>query len=331
MPKYQETRRVAFDAIRPDLQRIVGQGIGASDDSNAIAFLVSQLAYTEAQTFEKLYTPMQFEELLPIDYSAGEWVDSIRYELYDYAGQGKRTSGKGRDINLVDVAYGQKSFPVVNGDIGYDFTQEELRRTAYLRRPLPTARQQAAVEGFRRHLNSVALYGEQNLTGLFNNPYIPQGNAPTGNWLNVNTTPAQILADINTLITNVWTNTQYNDLPTNILIAPQRYAFISSTARSSNSDKTILQYVKENNIAKVERGVDIKFQPGYGLDTGGAGSTARMIGYVKSPLRLTMHVPLSLRFLAPQPVGLAVQVPGEYKYSGVEVRYPKSAYYMDGL
>ena len=52
---------------------------------------------------------------------------------------------------------------------------------------------------------------------------------------------------------------------------------------------------------------------------------------VKSDTRLVMHIPLALRFLAPQLVGLSVQVPGEYKYSGVEFRYPKSAYYMDGL
>jgi len=56
-----------------------------------------------------------------------------------------------------------------------------------------------------------------------------------------------------------------------------------------------------------------------------------MMAYVKSDTRLVMHVPLALRFLAPQLVGLSVQVPGEYKYSGVEFRYPKSAYYMDGI
>ena len=86
-----------------------------------------------------------------------------------------------------------------------------------------------------------------------------------------------------------------------------------------------------NNVAKVEKGLDIRFQPGFGLDTAGSGSTRRMMAYVKSDTRLVMHVPLALRFLAPQLVGLSVQVPGEYKYSGVEFRYPKSAYYMDGI
>ena len=114
-------------------------------------------------------------------------------------------------------------------------------------------------------------------------------------------------------------------------MAPGAYAYIASTPRSDNSDKTILQYIKENNVAKVERGQEIRFQPGFGLDTAGAGSTRRMMAYVKSDTRLVMHVPLALRFLAPQLVGLSVQVPGEYKYSGVEFRYPKSAYYMDGI
>jgi hypothetical protein len=56
-----------------------------------------------------------------------------------------------------------------------------------------------------------------------------------------------------------------------------------------------------------------------------------MMGYVKSDQRLVAHIPLPLRFLAPQLVGLSVDVPGEYKYSGVEFRYPGSAYYSDGI
>lgn len=330
-----EARYNVFDHLRPGLTNLLGDAspLGARDSQEAMAFLVSQLAYTESQVFERMYQPMQYEQLLPISYEAGEYADSIRYEIYDYAGRGKRTSGKGKDINLVDIAYADKSFPVMNGDIGYDYTQEELRRTAFLRRPISERKLAAAIEAYRRHMNDVGLFGEASsgLTGLFNNANVPQGNAPVGAWQTGPKTPAQILADINTLIQNVWSNTAYNDMVTDIVIAPAAYAYIASTPRSENSDKTILQYVKENNIAKVERGQDIRFSPGYGLDTAGAGGTKRMVGYVKSDTRLVMHVPLPLRFLAPQLIGLSVQVPGEYKYSGVEFRYPKSAYYMDGI
>lgn len=328
-----EARFAQFDAIRPGLNNIIGDSspIGARDAQEAMAFLVSQLAYTENTVFERQYQPMQYEQLLPVSFEAGEWADSIRYEIYDYAGRGKRTSGKGKDINLVDVAYADKSFPVLYGDIGYDYTQEELRRTAFLRRPISERKLAAAIDGYRRHMNDVGLFGETSsgITGLFNNASVPQGNAPTGGWGVA--TPDNILADINALIQNVWTNTAYNDQVTDIVIAPGAFSTISFKPRSTTSDTTILNFIKQNNIAKVQRGVDINFTPGYGLDTAGAGSTRRMVGYVKSDTRLVMHIPLPLRFLAPQLVGLSVQVPGEYKYSGVEFRYPKSAYYMDNI
>jgi hypothetical protein len=303
------------------------------DAQEALAFLISQLAYTESQVFERMYQPMQYEQLIPISYEAGEWADTIRYEILDYAGRGKRTSGKGKDINLVEANYADKTMPVMYGNIGYDYTSEELRRTAYLRRPINTVRLQAAIEGYKRHMNDVGLNGEtsSNLTGLFNNSSVPTGNAPVGAWQTGPKTPDQILSDINTLIQTIWTNTAFNDMPTDIIMPPTSYAYIASTPRASGSDMTILQFVQKNNIAQVDRGMSLNFTPGYGLDTAGAGSTKRMIGYVKSPTRLVMHVPLGLRFLPPQPVGLSIEVPGEYKYSGVEFRYPKSAYYMDNL
>lgn len=333
-----EARFNAFDSLRlnPVLASLIADGSTirqGRDAQEALAFIVSQLAYTESQVFEKQYTPMQYEQLIPVSYEAGEHADSIRYEIYDHAGRGKRTTGKGRDINLVDVAYADKSFPVMNGNIGYDYTTEELRRTAFLRRPINERKLNAAIDGYRRHMNDVGLFGEtaSGVTGLFNNANVPQGNAPVGAWQTGPKTEAQILSDVNALILNVWSNTAYNDQVTDVAMAPSAYAYIASTPRSANSDKTILQYIKENNIAKVERGIDIRFVPGYGLDAAGAAGTRRMMGYVKSDTRLVMHVPLPLRFLAPQLIGLSVQVPGEYKYSGVEFRYPKSAYYMDGI
>lgn len=326
-PRYQ-----AFNSRRTAIADALGlANLQARDAQEVLAFMVSQLAYTEAQTFEKLYVPMQYKDLIPLDFSAGEFATSIRYELYDYAGRGKRTSGKGKDLNLVEVAYADKSFAVVQGDIAYDYTSEELRQSAALRKPLPSTRLAAAIQAYERHMNDVGLFGEASdgLTGLFNNTFVPHGNAPTGNWATA--TQAEILADINALITNVWTNTAFNDLPTDIIIAPTALALIASKPRSDNSDKTVLSYVMENNIAKTQAGRDIKFTAGFTLDTRGVGNTRRMMAYVKDPSRLVMHIPLPLRFLAPQLNGLAVEIPGEYKYSGVEYRYPKSAYYMDGI
>jgi hypothetical protein len=330
-----DIRYHAFDSLRAAQPVILGQT--GRDADEAMAFIVSQLAYTESQVFERQYTPMQYEQLLAgcITNEAGEWADSIRYEMYDYAGRGKRSSGKGHDINLVDVKYGEKTFPVVSGNIGYDYTTEELRRTAFLRRAIPERKLTAAIDGFRRHMNDVALIGEtvSGFTGLFNNANVPHGNAPNGAWRTTNASaPQKIRADVNTLIRTIWTATAYNDMPTCICISPEEYGFISETPISDTfPTETILQWLKKNNLAKTERNIDIDFVPGYGLDTAGAGGTTRMVGFVRDNLHVVMHIPLPLRFLAPQLIGLTVQVPGEYKYSGVEFRRPKAAYYMDGI
>lgn len=341
MVEVDEARYSAFDSLRhnPALLAMFaegGPGYRAGDAGDALAFTVSQLAYTEAQVFERLYTPKQYEDLLGpcISFEAGEWATSIRYETYDYAGRGKRTSGKGRDINKVDVAYGEVDMPVVGGNIGYDYDTQELRATAFLRKPVTTTKLQAAMNGYKDHMNYVALFGEaeSDLQGLFNSTLIPVGNATYGDWdTNAISNPDQVLADVNALIYSVRANTNQNDWPTDVVIAPGAMAAISGQPRSINSDTTILEYLKLKNVAKTEGNVDVKFSSGYGLDTGGVGGTRRMMAFVKSPTRLIMHIPLPLRFLAPQLVGLSVDVPGEYRYSGVEFRYPKSAGYSDGI
>ncbi|MDR3088117.1 MAG: DUF2184 domain-containing protein [Azoarcus sp.] len=334
-----DARYLAFDSLRHSPILVAeltgGMSVNARDAQEALAFIVSQLAYTEAQVFERQYIPMQYEELIPISYAAGEWADSIRYEMVDYVGQGKRHSGKGDDIPRVDAQYDEKIMPVFNGAIGYDYTTEELRKSAFLRKPVSETRQVAAVEAYRRHMNTVGLYGEKDsdpdVTGLFNNQYVPVLSAPNGDWDDTATTPQQILADINQALLTVWENTAYNDQVTDIVMAPAAFAKIASREKSEDSDKTILQWIKDNNVAKVERGIDIRFRPGFGLNTAGAAGSRRMLAYVKSDTRLLMHIPMPLRFLSPQLKGLSVEIPGEYKYSGVEWRYPKSALYVDGI
>jgi hypothetical protein len=319
------------------LRGLSGDGFVGQDSGEALAFMIGQLTYTEAQTFEKLYTPLQFEQFLPISNEAGEWADSIRFETFDHAGRGKRQSTKGRDIPLVDVSYGDETFPVYSGAIGYDYTMDELRKTAYLRKPVTTTKPQSAMMSYREHINQVGLFGEDELTGLYNNNIIPQQNAPNGDWAAQIAAGTQaglnaIIADVNAVIEAVRENTNFNDMPTDILIAPTAMSQLANNRASINgTDKTLLEWVQTNNIAKLERGIDIKFTSAYGLDTAGVGGSRRMLAYVKRDDRLIFHVPMPLRFLAPQPEGLSVLVPGEYKYCGVQFRYPKSGIYQDNF
>lgn len=329
----------AFDSLRHDTALIAALGLSSGgrfagrDAQEGIAFIVSQLAYTEAETFERLYTPLQYRKFLPISSAAGEWATSIRYETEDWTGQGKRFSGMGEDIPYVDVGYGDVSYPVHGGAVGYRYTTEELRESSYLRKPLPTTRAQAALKAWDRHMNSVMLFGESDLPGLYNNPVIPVGTVVNGGWGTTTTDPKLIIKEMTSWLTQVWTATNFNDIPTDIVMAPTAYAYISQTPMSSindTSNKSILTYFLESNLAK-DNGLTLTVSPGFGLDTLGVGATRRALIYLNTEERLIAHLPLPIRFLAPQLRGLKVEIPGEYKYSGVQVRYPKSALFIDGI
>lgn len=320
-------RRQVTDAVARALAG--SPGMLTNDAPEAMAFVVSQLAHVEATVYKREHQALQYKELVPIDTSAGDYATSVVYQMYDYAGRGKRHSGRGKDIPKVDVAYAQKTLPIVLGVIGYDYSTEELRQSAFLRKPLDTSRAEAAMDAYERHMNDVALFGEEELTGLFNNPYVPVVAPSVTDW--IGKTPAQVLAAFNALIVQGWTNTNYIEMFNTILLPGTVLAWLASTPRSDNSDMTILEYIKENNIAKTERSITLDIRTGFGLDTAGTGGTKRAMLYNKDPGKVKMHIPMPIKFLPPQANGLLFEVPGEYKYGGVEFIYPKSALYADGL
>jgi hypothetical protein len=320
-----------------DAMSYVGRRVAGRDAQEALAFLVSQLAYTEQGLFERYYRPTQYDKFLAgcIDYSAGEHAQTIEYEIYDRVGNAQDTDSAADDMPTVDVGYARKSFPVVHATVEYQFTQQELRTTAFLRRPLPERRLAAAMEAYQRKLNAVGLKGNsvKNITGLFNNASVTAANRPSGQtWSSSNTT-AGIVSDVGTGLYQTWLGSAFQTVADTLLVPPSAFQYISTTPfnTANASNVTILQFLKQNNLCKDLTGRDLTIEPAYDADTAGSGSTGRAIFYKRDPQQLVMHIPMPLRFLAPQLEGVRVRVPGEFRYSGVEVRRPTGAYYMDGV
>jgi hypothetical protein len=133
----------------------------AADSQEGMAFLASQLAYTEQEVYRKEYTETQFRELIPVTSEAGADAASVRYQVFDQVGQGKRISGAARDVPYADVAASTVETAVVTGGAGYRYSQEEMVMAARMVRPLPAERMATAVEMAERHLNQVAMLGER--------------------------------------------------------------------------------------------------------------------------------------------------------------------------
>jgi hypothetical protein len=116
----------------------------AADATEGMAVMVSQLAYTEAETYAREYQDTQFKDLIPVTSEAGPDADTVRYQIYDKVGQGKRINGAAKDIPYSDVAAAQVEIGVVSGGMGYRYSQLELLQAARMIRPLPSERMVAA-------------------------------------------------------------------------------------------------------------------------------------------------------------------------------------------
>lgn len=325
-----------------------GPTFKAKDAQEALFFMISQLAYTEAGLFERDYIPMQYKDFVPLDFSAGEAAETIRYEIYDESGNAQDVSPAADDVPTADSFYADKTFPVNPAAIGYAYTTQELRATAFLRRPLPERKVHAAENAYERFLNVVGLLGRasKGVTGFLNNTNVTHAVSPSGlAWSGSSgITPAQIVNDFNFGMYSVYSGSSFTVIPDTVAIPPAAWQYIQALpaigSSSGSFNKSLLTYLEENNLSK-SLGVSVKIVPcfdarptdtlGGQAHTGpGAGGTSRTVYYRKSDQDLIMHIPLPLRFLAPQLFGLKVKVPGEFRYSGVEIRRPPSFYYQDG-
>lgn len=304
--------------------------VGVMDAGEAMSFLVSQLAYTEAKVYEKYRTPMQSEQFIPQRFDAGEHVDTIRYEVFDYVGDTDDSSPKANTAKTVDVAFAQVDYGVRDGQVSYEYTQHDLRVTAFLRKPLPEAKLQAAIRTYKQRMNKVGLFGrsEYGLQGLFNNSLVPVATLPYGNWTGTTDTD-QMLADLNYLLYLGWVGSANNVVPNQIVLPSRAYTLIGQR-HLPYTNTTVLDFFLEHNLAK-DRGGSCQVDPGYGLETAGVGGAPRTMAYYLDEDHVTQHIPLPLRFLAPQPEGTYIRVYGEYRYCGTHIRYVNSAVYADGI
>lgn len=303
---------------------------GAKDDNAALAFAIPQLAFLEKKVFARKYQPLKHEELLGsvIDYSAGPGRASIQYQVIDAVGQGRRVSGRGNDIPKVDVAAAMKSFRVEHGGLAYDFTTQELRASAYLQAPLPDLKLKAAIVGFRQHMNLVALQGEIDFQGLFNNSLVPEITRPSGSpWASA--TANTIISDFITAMATVKINTADTDVPTKVVmpIATEQL-LLQPSAIGSGAGTSLSMSIKEY-LQKIYP--QVSFHTADELKILGNGGVNRMVFFNPIDENMVDHIPMTQQFLAPQLVNLEINVPSEYEYAGLEIRRPLTVLYMDGV
>ena len=293
-------------------------------DSDALGYLISQLAHVEARVWERKYVAIMYPDLLPVSFEAGEWATSIEIHYTDDFAVGKFIGAGGDDIPYAQTETGRDIVPVRPAGIGYEYTLEELRQSEFLGLPLDARKANAARRGYEEHAQRVALFGDadRGMEGMLNHSTISTAaSATTLTAALAGGNPRDDSAAlINEPLNAVWEDSKGIELPDTVLMPLDHFGRLATTRLGTVNDTTILEYIQTKNIFSQQTGQPLRIKPIPQL-------TDSLMAYSSSEDVMVYHIPLVLRFLPPQPVGLKFRIPGEYKLAGVEVRYPGGATY----
>lgn len=292
-------------------------------DSDDTIFFTRQLEFLKAKSYDIKYAELKARALLPVSYEAGPGAETIRYEQFQQSGIAKVIANYADDLPRADIKGKEFIASVKSLGSSYGYSMQEIRAARYAGKPLEQRRANAAKRAIAQAENTIAWFGntDYNLQGFLTNPNVGLYTLPTDGTGSPNTallgkTPDQILRDLNGMVNQVFSVTKGVERPDTLLLPLTQFAYISSTARSANSDTTILEYFLQNNpfIKQVEWLNE--------LTGAGAGGKDVAVAYVRDPDHLTLEIPQDFEQLNVQEKGLEYVVPCHQRIGGVIMYYP---------
>lgn len=308
-------------------QLMVGDAMQAN-----LGFVESQTAYIEAGVYRTRFPAIRYPGLIPVDYSAPEWIKTITYYSMDITGKADWIADRASDIPVVGTRLAQDETAVYMAGIGYDYGLEEVNQAQMLGMNLAGEKASAARLVYERTVDNLLFLGdaEKGWKGLLNSTAVTAISAANGAWTGGVTTEDEMLADINEVLSGIWTATGEIAMGDTLLMPSTRLQHIASS-RLGDTGETVLSFIQRANVYTAETGRPLTIRGMRGLETAGAGGTARMVAYRNSSEVLKAHIPMRHRFLPVQIQGLTFKVPGIFRLGPLDIRLPKEVRYSDGI
>jgi len=316
------------------LQLILNQ-MGLRLDAKYSAALDLQLEHVRSQTYDIQYPELKARKLIPVDTSVDPGAETVAYYQWDEYGMAEIIANFAGDLSLVDTKAEKYTSPVHSIGKAYQYSIQDLRRSAMAGTQLDTRRARAARRAIERGIDEIAAVGNAKgkLKGFLNHENVTVLTAATDGtstrWVGGRTTPkdpALIQADMHTAVRSIWTTSKQVHNPDTIVLATAEYGHISQTPVSPTRDTTILGSFLANN--PWIKNVDFWYK----LDTANAAGTGpRMVTYQRDPEILELVIPQDFEQLPPQAKSLAFVVPCHARIGGVVVYYPIGIVYTDGI
>lgn len=304
-----------------------------TDAATGMGFMVSQLAWLEQQMYEVPYADLFFDQVVPIRTDIPEWADQYQYISYNSTTRGKFIGSHAQDLPTTALERMLHSTNFGYGGLSLAYSLDDMRKAVHLGMNLDTEQAQVSFRGAREHQQDVVFYGDShlNITGFFNNPYV---KTKTSKVVLGTADIKTVVDEINAAMNQIWTETNQRFLPDTICIPTFLYAkLVTQIIKDQAVPVKGMKYLLDNNLYFARTGGALQIIPMPQLasaEMGKHGLTAKntIVVYAKNPQCVMSFMPIAPRFIAPQPVGLEIRTPMEYKIGGTEWRYPQSAMYL---
>lgn len=294
-------------------------------DAAETAFFERELMHIYTRTYDRRYPELKARMFIPVSTEAGAGATSVNYRSWDRVGKAKIIANNAKDLPRVDVKGTEFIRPVRTAGISYGYTLMELRQAAMAGRSLNSMRAVAARRAIEEILDFVACFGDPDsgiVDGFLNNSNIPIAGSP-GSFDGL--TADQIIAVVSAGFQRIDDATLGTEAPNTILFPTTTYRLLATTPRSSVSDTTILQFIKESfpDVTMIA--------PWYRLNTAAEDGGKRMVIYDRSPDKLGQEIASEFEQLPVQPEGLEFKVPCIATTAGTALYYPKGIDFTDDI
>lgn len=321
-------------------------GMTATFDAEGVqaggAFLVSELAKRDNLIRQPLDS-FTYPRDIVIE-TGGGWADyveamSVGYGVTGGSGASPVQAGGSNGLPIIQASYDKGTFKAHTFALAMRVMWQDTQKANFVGRSLDQILQDGIRKTYDKHWDQNVYVGlpEYDSTGLLNDANVTQTTAANGaggtaTW--ATKTPDEILADINTAIVDAWEAAEYDEsaMPNHILIPYAQYAYIATTKVSNLAEKTILTYLLENNIAKVN-GKDLFIGGTRWAKGAGTGNTDRMLVYCNDRrfVKAEELVPLQRALTQPNAANFCYDTAYAANLTEVEIYYPQTMLYVDGI
>ncbi len=185
--------------------------------------------------------------------------------------------------------------------------------------------------------NAYIGFAKVSSTGLCNNPNISRSAATPHTAGGSDTqwrykTADEILNDINNAISTLWRDNDCSSdaLPNHILIPVPQFGMLVTRKVSDGSDKSILNYVLENNLV-TQQGGELIISPCKWCSAAGSSASDRMVVYCNRVDRVCFNLTQPLRRMDTEYAEMRIKIPYIAQFSEVRFLYPSTVRYLDGI